>query len=92
MDSNNNFRKVTFEDDGFSRTTRPGKGQSSRIIELTIKWSRGLIKNEKKAIAFLLGLIVIAFITSIFLITGNAGEKQAPPKIMDSSFRPGMRN
>lgn len=49
-----------------------------KIIQWLIKYSGGLIKNEKQASYFLLGFIVLAVIISIFLIfgIGGSGEKE----------------
>ncbi|MDI6603089.1 MAG: hypothetical protein QME57_03170 [Patescibacteria group bacterium] len=52
-----------------------------KIVQWLIKYSGGLIKNEKQATYVLLGFVVLAIIVSLFLLFG--GEKtvkfEVPP-------------
>ncbi|PIS17481.1 MAG: hypothetical protein COT59_00480 [Candidatus Nealsonbacteria bacterium CG09_land_8_20_14_0_10_42_14] len=62
----------------------PGPYVSSttpKIIRWLIKYSGGLIKNERQAFYVILGFIVLAIIVSIFLFSGRGGEQEifTPP-------------
>lgn len=52
-----------------------------KIIQWVIKYSGGLIKNEKQAQYVILGFVAIAIIISLFLIFGGESETEikAPP-------------
>ena len=47
-----------------------------KIIRWLIKYSGGLIKNEKQAAYVILGFIVFVVIISLFLIFGRGGESE----------------
>ncbi len=55
----------------------------SKIIRWLLKYSGGLIKNEKQAIYVILGFMVFVIIISLFLIFGRgdkeSSESFAPP-------------
>ncbi|MCX6761111.1 MAG: hypothetical protein NTZ84_03365 [Candidatus Nealsonbacteria bacterium] len=58
--------------------------ESPQIIKWVIKCFGGIIKNEKQAYYFILGLVAITFIITIFLIFGGTERKSpeetfAPP-------------
>jgi predicted PurR-regulated permease PerM len=60
---------------------RPG---TPKIIQWVIKYSGGLIKNEKQAFHVVLGFIVLVIIISFFLIFSGRGGREtietfAPP-------------
>jgi len=55
-----------------TQTFFPG---TPKIIRWVIKYSGGLVKDEKQASYVLIGLAVVAIIVSLFLIFGG-GEKQ----------------
>jgi len=51
-----------------------------KIIRWLIKYSGGLIKNEKQASHVLIGFVVLAIIISLFLFFGGKkAEIEAPP-------------
>jgi len=51
-----------------------------KIIQWTIKYSGGLIKNEKQAQYVLLGFIAVIIIVSLFLVfSGEDKETEATP-------------
>jgi hypothetical protein len=52
-----------------------------KIIRWLIKYSGGLIKNEKQAFYVILGFIVLAIIISFLLFSGGGGEQEifTPP-------------
>ena len=47
-----------------------------KIIRWIVKYSGGLIKNEKQAAYVILGFIVFVVIISLFLIFGRGGESE----------------
>ncbi len=47
--------------------------ESSKIIRWVIKYSGGLIRNEKQAFYFISGFMLIAFIIILLLIFGGGG-------------------
>jgi len=49
----------------------PGMPQ---VIKWTIKYSGGIIKNEKQASYVILGFVVLAIIISLFLIFGRQNK------------------
>ena len=64
-----------------------------KIIQWLIRYSGGLIKNEKQAGYVIFGFVVLAIIISLFLFFGNGGGsksenpgietfKDAPPEMM----------
>jgi hypothetical protein len=59
---------------------RPG---TPKIIQWLIKYSGGLIKNERQAAYILIGFVVLAIIVSLFLVFRGIGVKTqeifAPP-------------
>lgn len=66
---------VKFQEKGFERAFFPG---TPKIIQWTIKYSGGLIKDEKQANYVLLGFAAAAIIVSLFLFFGNRGKKTMP--------------
>lgn len=57
--------------------------ETPKIIQWVMKYSGGLIKNEKQAQYALLGFIILIIIVSLFLIFGGTGRNsdQIPTKI-----------
>ncbi|MBW2010358.1 MAG: hypothetical protein JRI32_01575 [Deltaproteobacteria bacterium] len=53
---------------------------SPKIIQWIIKYSGGLIKNEKQANYFVLGFVGLLILISIILISGNLGSTHPSPK------------
>ena len=47
-----------------------------KIIQWVIKYSGGLVKNEKQARYVLIGVMVLAIIISLFLIFSGGGTRQ----------------
>ena len=68
---------VKFEDSGWSAMKYYHEPQTPKIIQWTMKYSGGLIKNEKQANYVLLGFVALAIIVSLFLIFGGGSE--TPP-------------
>lgn len=54
--------------------------QPSKPVQWVIKYSGGLIENEKQASYLILGFVTAAIIVSLFLIlSGGAKEENFPP-------------
>lgn len=68
---------VKFQDEWrrSAQTFYPG---TPKIIRWTIKYSGGLVKNEKQASYVLIGFVAVAIIIVLFLIFGG-GEQTTPP-------------
>ncbi len=47
-----------------------------KIIQWTIKYSGGLIKNKKQANYVLIGFVILAVIVSLFLLFSDRGQSQ----------------
>ena len=58
------------------------------IVRLAIKLSRGRIKNEKQANAVLLGVSIVSFILTFFLLFGAPGKTKEAPLL--ESIHPGL--
>ena len=65
---------VKFEDQ-WQRSSRAFYPGTPKIIQWTIKYSGGLIKNERQASYTLLGFVALAIIVVLFLIFSAGGTK-----------------
>ncbi len=74
MDQNNQSSGVVFEDTRPVQITRTFQPAPSKIIELTIKYSGGYIRDEKSATLVLTGFVVLAISTSIFLLFSDSSS------------------
>lgn len=59
-----------------------------KIIQWTIKYSGGLIKNEKRANYVLLGFVVLMILISLIFFLGGRGRK---PKYTPVPVKPGVK-
>ncbi len=50
-----------------------------KIIQWTIKYSGGLVKDEKQASYVLIGFVAVAVIIALVLIFSFGGEQATPP-------------
>ncbi len=50
--------------------------ETPKIIQWTIKYSGGLIKNKKQANYVLIGFVILAVIVSLFLFFNDRGQSQ----------------
>ena len=73
-----------FEGEEFQRTRQSFQTPTPKIVKLIIKYSGGLIKDEKQANYVLIGLTVAAIIASLFLVFGGDKNKQQelPPMVL----------
>lgn len=49
-----------------------------KMIQLVMKYSGGLVKNEKQASYVLMGFVAVAMIITLFLIFGGGGGPKPP--------------
>jgi len=71
---------VKFEEHRAPRSYYPG---TPKIIQWVIKYSGGLVKDEKQASYVLIGFVAVAIIVTLFLIFGNLGGPTIPPKALE---------
>ena len=67
--------KIVFEGEEFQQS-RSFQRSTPKIVGWVIKYSGGLIKDEKQANYVLIGLTVAAIIASLFLVFGGDKNKQ----------------
>ena len=89
MDQNNESPEIVFESDEFQQTRQSFQTSTPKIVEWVIKYSGGLVKDEKQASYVLIGFVVVAIIVSLFLIFGGGNEGYNQENIMDAEFVPG---
>lgn len=75
MDYNNEPPKIVFEGEQFQRTTRSFETPTPKIVQWVIKYSGGLIKDERQANYILIGFVAVAIIVSLFLFLGGGSGK-----------------
>jgi hypothetical protein len=51
-----------------------------KLVQVVIKYSGGLVKNEKQASSVLVGLVLVATAVSFFLVLGTMREGNFDPK------------
>jgi len=71
---------VKFEEYRAPRSYYPG---TPKIIQWVIKYSGGLVKDERQASYVLIGFVAVAVVIVLFLIFGG-GRKQQPEKNINS--------
>ena len=68
---------VKFEgEQRYARSYYPG---TPKVIQWVIKYSGGLVKDEKQASYVLIGFVAVAIVIVLFLIFGGSGEQNTPP-------------
>ena len=78
MDNNNNS-KVEFEIQGEKPKGYYGQNKTSKIIELAIKYSGGIIKDEQQASYVVLIVSVLITVISLFFLFKGEGAPNIPP-------------
>jgi len=63
-----------FEGEEFQRTRQSFQTPTPKIVKLIIKYSGGLIKDEKQANYVLIGFVTVTIVISLFLIFGGGGS------------------
>ena len=71
--------RIKFEGEEFQRPARSFQTPTPKIVEWVIKYSGGLVKDEKQANYFLIGFATVAIIVSIFLSFHGGSFEQASP-------------
>ena len=61
------------------RVERPYYRGTPKIIQWVIKYSGGLVKDEKQASYVLIGFVAVAIVIALFLIFSGSGEQNTPP-------------
>jgi len=68
---------VKFEgEQRYARSYYPG---TPKVIQWVIKYSGGLVKDEKQTSYVLIGFVAVAIVIVLFLIFGGSGEQNTPP-------------
>jgi len=73
---------VKFE--GEQRYARSYYPKTPKVIQWVMKYSGGLVKDEKQAIYVLIGFVAVAIVVSLFLVFGggSSANKTANDQIM----------
>lgn len=73
--------KIIFEGEEFQRSTQSSQTPTSKIVQLIIKYSGGLVKDEKQAMYVLVGFLVIAVMIILrpLFSDNSSGKIEAPP-------------
>lgn len=82
MNQNSQQPQVVFDSEEFQRTTAFSQKRAPGIIQGTIRFSGGLITNEKQAQYALIGFVVFASILVPILMFSGGGDTakfKAPP-------------
>lgn len=77
--SRNTESDVEFQDSGWSAIKYHHEQSASKIIQLTMKYSGGLIKNKTQANYVILGFVVLVFIISLFSLLGGTNKEIKSP-------------
>jgi len=59
----------------YARSYFPG---TPKVIQWVIKYSGGLIKDEKQASYVLIGFVAVAIIVALFLVFGGGSKSESP--------------
>ncbi|MBU1246687.1 hypothetical protein KJ973_00270 [Patescibacteria group bacterium] len=80
MNQNNEPSKIVFEGEEFQQTAHSFQTSTPKIIQWVIKYSGGLIKDERQANYVLIGFVAVAIIVVfIFLFSGGSKAKFEAP-------------
>lgn len=73
-------QKIVFEGEEFQQS-RSFQRSTPKIVQWVIKYSGGLVKDEKQANYVLLGFVVVAVVISLFFVFGGGSSKSEKPGI-----------
>ena len=73
--------KVKFGSEEFRRPARFCVSETPKIIRWVIKYSCGLVKNEKQANYVLLGFVATMIVISLFLVFGSGENISEKPTL-----------
>lgn len=76
---------VKFDEYRAPRSYYPG---TPKIIQWVIKYSGGLVKDEKQASYVLIGFVVLAVVVSLFLIFGGGPSQPTEGTVPPDQFVP----
>jgi len=79
MDQNNRSTRIVFEDEDLQRHRESFQTSTPKIVRWVIKYSGGIINDEKQANYFLIGFVVVAVIISLFLLFGGENNRISSP-------------
>lgn len=82
MDQNNEPGKIVFEGEEFQRPSQSFQTPTPKIVEWVIKYSGGLIKDEKQANYILIGFVVLVVIISLMVIFTSSSQELPPERVM----------
>ena len=74
MDKNNEPPKVVFKGEEFQRPRQSFQTPTPKIVQWVIKYSGGLVKDEKQANYVLIGFVAVTITFSLFLVFGGGNE------------------
>lgn len=72
---------VIFEGKEYQDSAQSFGPENSKIVQWIIKYSGGVIKDEKQANYVLIGFVVLATILSLFLLFSGDRYVEAPPRV-----------
>ena len=61
--------KMKFSDDEWRSRARSDESQTPKIVQWVMKYSGGLIRNEKQAVYILIGFVIIAFVFTFIFVS-----------------------
>jgi len=79
MDQYNEPSRITIEGGEFRRPVQSFQTQTPKIVQWVMRYSGGLVKDEKQASYVLIGFVVVAIIVSLFLMF-DGGKSAGYPK------------
>ncbi|MFH1454738.1 MAG: hypothetical protein ABIF22_00195 [bacterium] len=79
MNQNNEPSKIVFEGEEFQQTAHSFQTSTPKIVQWVIKYSGGLVKDEKQASYVLIGFVTLAIVVSLFLFFGVVRSPSPPP-------------
>lgn len=74
MDQNNEPSRVVFEGEEQQYSSQSFKSDSPKMIQWVIKYSGGIVKNDKQANFVLIIFVIVMVALSLFVLFGDRGE------------------
>ena len=68
MDQNNEPPRIVFEGEEFQHSARSFNSENPKTVQWVIKYSGGLVKDEKQANYVLIGFVVLVIAISLSLV------------------------
>ncbi len=93
MDQNNELRRIVFEGEEFQHSARSFNSENSKMIQLVVTYSGGLVKNKKQANNVLLVATIFIIILSIYIFAFSGTTTTPPPQsVIDKAFNQTSEN